>query len=111
MMSSSTHTLDIQSLFEVALSKYEERVGTNLIKDELSSKLKACYCADDVITVLQTHAEAIQKYRADHGKTMMWLKQVVNVLYNLSTNTVVGQCIGMIVGFVLCFCDYTTILV
>ena len=103
MMSSPTHTPDIQSLFEAALSRYEERVGTNLIKSELSSKLKTCNRAEDVIAVLQDQAKAFQKYRGDRGKTMMRLKQAVNVLYNLSTNTVVGQVIGMIVGFLLYF--------
>jgi hypothetical protein len=100
---SLAHTSDIQSLFEAALSEYEKRAGTNLIKSELSSKLKTCTCAEDVIAVLQAQARAFQKYRGNRGTMMIRLKQAVNVLYNLSTSTVVGQGIGMIVGWLLCF--------
>ena len=95
---SSTLTPDIQSLFEAALSEYEKRAGTNLLKNELSSKFKTCNCADDVIAVLQGQAKAFQKYRGDHGTMMKRLKQAVNALYNLSTSTVVEQSIGMVVG-------------
>ncbi|KAN0136649.1 hypothetical protein V8E53_005419 [Lactarius tabidus] len=95
-MTSSTHTPDIRSLFEAALSEYEKRAGTNLIENELTSKLKGCNCADEVTAVLQDRAQAFQKYRGDRGKIMIRLKQAVNVLYNLSTSTVVGQSIGMI---------------
>ena len=106
-MMSSTHTLDIQSLFEAALSQYEKRAGTNLIKNELTSKLKSCTCADDVIAVLQGQAQAFQRYRGDSGTMMTRLKRVVNVLYDLSINPVVGQGIGMIVRWALFFHDAT----
>lgn len=96
-MMSSTLPPDIQSLFEAALSEYEKRAGTNLIKNELASKLQSCNCADDVIAVLRDQAQEFQKNRGDDGKIMTRLKQVVNVLYNFSTNTVVGLGIGMIV--------------
>ncbi|KAF8258296.1 hypothetical protein EI94DRAFT_1148445 [Lactarius quietus] len=93
---SSTHAPVIQSLFEGALREYENRAGTNLIENELSTKLKTCKCAKDVIVVLQDQAEAFQKYRDDSGTMMKRLKQAVNVLYDLSTSTVVGQGISMI---------------
>ncbi|KAN0135783.1 hypothetical protein V8E53_006235 [Lactarius tabidus] len=93
---SSTHTPDIKSLFEVALSEYEKRAETSLIESELSAKLKSSNCPDDVIAVLQDQAQAFQKYRGDRGTMMIRLKQAVNVLYNLSTSTVVGQSIGTI---------------
>ena len=109
-MTSTTHAPDIRTLFEAALREYEKRAGTNLIKDELSSKLRACNCADDVIAVLQDQAKAFQKYRGDHGTLMMRLKQAVNVLYNLSTSTVVKQGIGMVVGWLLFLRDCVTIL-
>jgi hypothetical protein len=99
----STHTPVIRSLFEAALSEYEKRAGTNLIKNELSSKLKTCNCAEDVIAVLQDQAQAFQKYRGDRGTIMIRLKQAVNVLYTLSTSRVVGQGIGMVVGWLLFF--------
>ena len=95
---SLTLTPDVQPLFEAALREYEKRAGTNLIKNELSSKLKTCNCADDVIEVLQEQAQAFKKYRGDRGTMMTRLKQAVNVLCNLSTSTVVEQGIGMIVS-------------
>jgi hypothetical protein len=97
---SSIHTPDIKSLFKTALSEYEKRGETSLIETELSAKLKS---PDDVIAVLQDQAQAFQKYRGDRGTMMIRLKQAVNVLYNLSTSTVVGQSIGTIVGWLLFF--------
>ena len=107
---SSTQTPDIQSLFEAVLIEYEKRAGTNLIKNELSSKLKTCKSADDVTGVLRDQAQAFQRYRGDSGAIIIRIKQVVNVLYNFSTSTVVGQGIGMIVGWLLYVHDYETIL-
>ncbi len=106
---SSTHTPDIRSLFEAALSEYEKRAGTNLIDNKLSSKLKSCDSADSVIVVLQDQAQAFRKYKGDNGKIMIRLNQTVNVLYTLSTSTVLVEGIG-IVGWLLFFHGHATIL-
>ncbi|KAH9005352.1 hypothetical protein EDB83DRAFT_754207 [Lactarius deliciosus] len=93
---SSTHSPEIQSLFEDALREYEKRAGTNLIENELSSKLKSCDSAKSVIEVLQNQAQEFRKYRGDSGRMVSRFKQAVEVLYALSTSTVLVECIGMI---------------
>ena len=100
---SSSLSPDIQSLFEAALKEYEKRAGTNLIENELSSKLRSCHSPEDVLLVLQKQAKAFQEYRGDpKGKVIRRLKQVVNVLYSVSTSDVLVESVG-IVGLVLFF--------
>ena len=99
---SSTLSPDIQSLFEAALKEYEKRVGTNLIKTKLVSKLRECNSPANVMTVLQKQAQAFQEYRGDPGKVIRRLNQVVNVLYSVSTSDVIIEGVG-IVGWVLFF--------
>ena len=108
-MMSSTHLPDIRSLFEVALNEYEKRAGTNLIDNELSSKLKNCHSADSVIEVLQDQAKEFRNYRGDGGRMMSRFKQVVNVLYTLSTSAVLVEGIGLVVGSLLFLHSYATI--
>ncbi|KAH8989880.1 hypothetical protein EDB86DRAFT_1841816 [Lactarius hatsudake] len=93
---SSTHTLDIRSLFEAALSEYEKRAGTNLIDNELSFKLKSCDSADSILAVIQDQAQAFQTYRGDNGKITRRLKQAVNVLHTVSTSAVFMEGIGIV---------------
>ena len=97
---SSSLSPDIQSLFEAALKEYEKRAGTNLIENELTSKLRSCHSPENVILVLQKQAKAFQEYRGDpQGKVIGRLKQVVNVLYSVSTSDVLVESVG-IVGLV-----------
>ena len=106
---SSEHTSDIRSLFEAALNEYEKRAGTNLINNELSSKLTSCDTADSVIAVLQDQAQEFRDYRRDGGRMISRFKQVVNLLHTLSTSTVLAEGIGLVVGWPLYLHSYVTI--
>ena len=107
---SSTLSPDIQLLFKAALSEYEKRAGTNLIDNELSSKLKSCDSAAEVIALLEEQAKAFQEYRGDpERKVILRLKKVVNVLYAVSTSDVLVEGIG-VVGWVSFFHGHGTIL-
>jgi len=52
---------------------------------------------------LQEHARAFHEFRVEDGKIMKSLKCAVNVLYTLSTSTVLGQGIGLVCPKVLYF--------
>ncbi|KAH8976658.1 hypothetical protein EDB92DRAFT_2109650 [Lactarius akahatsu] len=76
----------------IASSEYEKRSGTNLIGNNLVLELEYCdYSTDTVITVLQHQARAFRNHRGDDGRVMKRLKRTVQILYTLSTSTVLGE--------------------
>jgi hypothetical protein len=87
---------ELKSLFEAALEEFEKRAGTNLLQHQVIDKLVNCQSADSVIDVLQQEAQAFRDFRGDDGRLMTWLKRTVNVLYVLSTSSVLGEGIGLV---------------
>ena len=87
---------DLKSLFQAALNEFESRSGTNLIQHQIIRKLVNCQSAESVIHVLQEQAQAFRNFRGDDGKIMTWLKRTVNVLYTLSTSSVLSAGIGLV---------------
>ena len=92
-----TQIPDIGPLFEDAIKKYKERAGTNLIEDELSSKLKSCNTAESVIKILQDQAQGFRNHSGDGGKMMSRFKQVIDELFKLSTSPILVELVGIIV--------------
>jgi len=87
---------DLKALFEAALNEFETRSGTNLIQHQIIHKLVDCQSAESVIDVLQEQAQAFRNFRGDDGNIMTWLKRTVNVLYTLSTSSVLSAGIGLV---------------
>jgi len=83
-------------LFETALQRYEEKTGTNLLEHPLSKQLENCDSVDSITTVLQEQVRVFGKFKGDDGKVMKSLKYSVNLLYALSTNTALGEGIGLV---------------
>ncbi len=90
---------ELKSLFEDALNEVENRAGTNFIQHQIFDRLKDCESADSVFDVLQEQAQAFRNFRGDDGRVMTWLKRTVNVLYTLSTSSVLSDCIGLVCIF------------
>ncbi|KAI0000815.1 hypothetical protein BJV74DRAFT_115934 [Russula compacta] len=86
---------ELKSIFEAALSEFENRAGTNLAQHQFIDKLRRCESADSVIDFLQEQAEAFHKFRGEDGKVMTWLKRTIHVLYTLSTSGILGGAIGL----------------
>ena len=87
---------ELKSLFEAALDDFEKRSGTNLLQHQIIHKLANCQSADSVVDVLQQEAHAFRNFRGEDGKLMTWLKRTVNVLYILSTSSILGQGISLV---------------
>ena len=85
-------------LFETALQRYEEKTGTKLVEHPLASakQLEKCDSVDSITSFLQERARVFGKFKGDDGKVMESLKYSVNVLYALSTNTALGEGIGLV---------------
>src|SRR5260370_26009525 len=87
---------DLKALFEAALNEFETRSGTNLIQHQIIHKLVDCQSAESVVDVLQEQAQVFRNFREDDGKIMTWLKRTVDVLYTLSTSSVLSGCISLV---------------
>ena len=83
-------------LFETALQRYEDKTGTKLIEHPLAKQLEKCDSVDSITTILQERARCFGRFKRDDGKVMTSLKYSVNILYVLSTNTALGEGIGLV---------------
>jgi hypothetical protein len=95
-MSNPESSGSFRFLFETALQRYEEKTGTKLIEHPLAKQLEKCDSVDSITIVLQEQARCFGKFKGDDGKIMKSLKYSVNVLYALSTNTALGEGIGLV---------------
>lgn len=95
-MSNPSPSESFRFLFETALQRYEEKTGTKLIEHPLAKQLETCDSVDSITTVLQEQVRAFGKFKGDDGKFMKSLKYSVNVLHALSTNTALGEGIGLV---------------
>ena len=87
---------ELKALFETALEEFEKRSGTNLLQHQIIHKLVNCQSADSVIDVLQHEAQAFRDFPGDDENLMIWLERTVNVLYTLSTSSILGEGIGLV---------------
>lgn len=87
---------ELKSIFEAALSEFENRAGTNLAQHQFIDKLGRCESPESVIDFLQEQAEAFHQFRGEDGKVMTWLKRTIHVMYTLSTSGILGGAIGLV---------------
>jgi hypothetical protein len=95
-MSNPSPSESFRFLFETALQRYEEKTGTKLVEHPLAKQLEKCDSVDSITTFLQKQAQAFSQFKGDDGKVMKSLKYSVDVLYGLSTNTALGEGIGLV---------------
>jgi hypothetical protein len=95
-MSQPSSTSSFQSLFNVALQDYANQTGTKLVDHPFAEQLEKCDSVDSMSLVLQEHARRFCEFRGEDGKIMKSLKCAVQVLYKLSTSTVLGEGIGIV---------------
>ncbi|KAN0107055.1 hypothetical protein V8E52_010563 [Russula decolorans] len=94
-MSQPSSSSSFHSLFNAALQDYENQTGTSLIDHPFAKQLEACNSLDSISTILQDQAHIFREFRGDDGKLMKSLKCSVDVLYTLSSSTVLGEGIGL----------------
>ena len=85
-----------QGLFNAALQDYEIQTGTVLFDHPFAKQLEACNSIDAITAILQEQAQIFRKFRGDDGKIMKSLKSSVDVLYTLSSSTVLGQGVSLV---------------
>jgi hypothetical protein len=95
-MSQPSSSSSFQDLFNTALRDYGIQTGIKLVDHPLAEQLKECGSVDSITAVLQKQAQAFREFRGDDGKLMKSLKCSVEVLFTLSTSTVLGEGIGLV---------------
>jgi hypothetical protein len=94
--SSSSSSSSFQPLFNSALQDYADQTGIKLNEHVLIKQLENCDSIDSICSILQEHAQRFHAFRGEDGKIVKSLKSVINVLYTLSTSTVLGEGVGMV---------------
>jgi hypothetical protein len=95
-MSDPSPSSHFRGLFEAALQDYEKQTGTPLADHPLAEQLQECDSVDAINAVLQEQTRGFTDFRGGNGKIMKSLKSTVSILYALSTNTALGEGIGMV---------------
>jgi hypothetical protein len=85
-----------RDLFNVALQDYEIQTGTKLVEHSLARRFETCDSVDSIIVILQEQAQKFCEFRGGDGKLMKSLKFSVDILYPLSTSTILGEGIGLV---------------
>jgi hypothetical protein len=84
------------ALFESALLDYEKQTGTRLTEHPLAQQLENCDSIESATAILHEHAGAFSEFRRSDGRIMKSLKSVVSVLHTLSTSSVLGVAIDLV---------------
>src|SRR5579863_6740296 len=95
-MSQPSSSSSFQSLFNAALQDYAEKTGSKLDDHPLTKQLDNCDSIDSISSVLQQQARRFHEFREEDGKIMKSLKCATYILYTLSTNTVLGEGVGIV---------------
>jgi hypothetical protein len=95
-MSEPSSSSSFQVLFNAALQEYESQTGTSLVDHPFVKQLEECDSVDSVATILQEQSQSFREFRGGDGKLMKSLMRSVDVLYTISTNTALGEGIGLV---------------
>ena len=72
-----------QALFESALRAYKKKTGITLAEHPLTVQLESCHSIEDITTILQRQAEAVDDLQA-RDRIIKSLKTTVSILALLS---------------------------
>jgi len=96
-MSQPSSSSSFESIFNAALENYAKRSGTKLDEHHpLVKQLENCNSVDSISSTIHEHARRFREFRGEDGKMMKSVKGAVQVLYTLSTSTVLGEGIGIV---------------
>ena len=93
---SESSSISFKSLFDSALQEYRNQTKIDLAEHPLAKKLETCQSVDSIVAILQEQTLIFGGFK-DDGKIMRFLGPIVDVLYTLSNNTVLGHVVGLIV--------------
>ena len=85
-----------QRLLESAVQAYEKKTGVTLadLEDSLAMRLQGCHSVDDIATVLQGQAQAIDDFQRD--RIFKTIKTTVSILSPISSVASVADSVGLV---------------
>jgi len=96
-MSQPSSSSSFESIFNAALEDYAKRSGTKLDQHHpLVKQLESYNSVGSISKAIQEHARRFREFRGEDGRMMKSLKGAVQVLYTLSTSTVLGEGISIV---------------
>ena len=95
-MSQPSSSSSFEVLFNTALREYERQTGTSLVDHPFAEQLEKCDSANSIATILQEQSQSFREFRGGDGKLMKSLVCSVDVLYTMSTSTVLGEGVGLV---------------
>jgi hypothetical protein len=95
-MNQLSSSSSFQALFGAALQDYENRTGISLVNHPFAKQLEECDSLDSITAILREQSNGFREFRGDNGKLMKSVKCSVDILYILSTSTVLGEGVGLV---------------
>ncbi|KAI9454220.1 hypothetical protein BJY52DRAFT_1225194 [Lactarius psammicola] len=80
----STPSSDFKSIFEAALSEYEEKTGKRLLDHPLATEVQGCGSVETILAILRGQAKEFQQFRDGDQRLMKWISPSVHVLFTFS---------------------------
>jgi len=95
-MSDHPGSARFQRLLESAVQAYEKKTGVTLadLEDSLAMRLQGCHSVDDIATVLQGQAQAIDDFQRD--RIFKTIKTTVSILSPISSVASVADSVGLV---------------
>jgi len=99
-----------QALLESAVQAYEKRAGVKLAdsEDSLAMRLQYCHSIDDIATLLQGQAQAIDDFQ-QHDRIFKSIRNTVSLLSPISSITSIADNAGLVRRKVLMACFTLTV--
>jgi hypothetical protein len=89
-------SLDFQAIISIALTKYLERTGRDLLNDPLTAEIQRCKSPDDILSVFKKQAEMFDEFKKADSKLMKYIDPIVNGLFSLSTNATLSAVVSLV---------------
>jgi hypothetical protein len=80
----STPSLDLNSILDAALSEYKKKTGSGLLEHPLAEQVKRCDSIGAISAILQGQAREFRQFRDGDQRLMKWISPMVDVLSTFS---------------------------
>ncbi|KAH9969805.1 hypothetical protein BC827DRAFT_34974 [Russula dissimulans] len=91
---STSTSFNVQSVFNAALEKYENKTKNKLFTHPLAAQLQSCNSPTEILSILEVLVQQFDQGRRYNDRLQSWLNPTVNVLYAFSAT--LGEGVGLV---------------
>jgi hypothetical protein len=102
-MPDNAESASFRSLFESALTEYENKTDITLAEHPLAIQLQACHSIESITALLQGQARTFSKFRGS-DRVIKSIKNTLSILTTLSDTATLGDSIGLVSQKLLTAC-------